>query len=320
MIKEFIGTGKTIEEATLSAKAGLNAPATADVKIEVVQMPEKKKFFGLIGGADAKVKATFDDGKREKKAQPPKKKAPAPKKQPAPGKSIRAEKKSPAPAPKKSEYKSEYKSERPEEIITEKDIDLDYVCAYLRNILEGLRIDDAKLNARVEGGVVVIDIECENYGIIIGKRGETLDAIQYLTGLAIKNVVNKHVRVSLNVGDYRAKREETLKALAVKNANFVLRSGRRFIFEPMNPYERRIIHTAIQEVEGVISRSVGNGMDRKVLIEPEGGVKRQYYDRSSSPRRGRAPRYESAPVDPNREKKVDRADIPKFGKINVNKD
>lgn len=326
MIKEFIGTGKTIEEASLSARAGLNAPATADVNIEVIQMP-KKKVLGLFGGADAKIKAWYDDGRKEKKPQPKKKaQAPVQKKQ-------RAENKSESKPEKKSEKKPEKKAHTPapakeavktekhEEMITEKDVNLDYVCSYVKTILDGFKVEDAKLSARVENGVVEVDIDCDDYGIIIGRRGETLDALQYLTSLAIKNITNKYVRVSLNVGDYRAKREETLKALAIKNANFVVRSGRRYVFEPMNPYERRIIHTAVQEVEGAVSRSVGNGMDRKVIIEPEGGVKHSY-GRGGSQRKGGFRRnQQSAPaVDPNREKKVDRADIPKFGKIEVNKE
>ena len=88
----------------------------------------------------------------------------------------------------------------------------------------------------------------------------------------------------------------------------------------MNPYERRIIHTAVQEVEGAVSRSVGNGMDRKVLIEPEGGVRRTGGNRNSNRRGGSRSNYTAAKPDPNREKKVDRADMPKFGKIEVNKD
>ena len=309
MIKEFIGTGKTIEEATQNAKLQLNAPETADVHVEIITMPEKKKFFGLIGGCDAKVKVSYDDGKKEKKPEAPKKsvekKASAPKK----------------PAQKKQEVKEKPvqapKADKPEEKISEKDIDLDYACAYLKTMIEGLKVENPKITAKVADGTVEMNIECEDYGIIIGRRGETLDSLQYLTSLAIKNVTNKYVRVTLNVGDYRAKREETLKALATKNANYVARSGRRYSFEPMNPYERRIIHTAVQEIEGVTSRSIGSGMDRRVLIEPEGGVKHPY---RNDRRGGRRPASPKAPVDANREKKVDRADIPKFGKIQVNKD
>lgn len=309
MIKEFIGTGKTIEEATQNAKLQLNAPETADVNVEIITMPEKKKFFGLIGGCDAKVKVSYDDGRKEKKNVAPK--AAAPKREKKASTSAKSYDEKPATKPKEAP-----KAEKPEEKISEKDIDLDYACAYLKSMIEGLKVEDAKISAQIVDGTVEMTVECDDYGIIIGRRGETLDSLQYLTSLAIKNVTNKYVRVSLNVGDYRAKREETLKALATKNANYVARSGRRYTFEPMNPYERRIIHTAVQEVEGVTSRSVGNGMDRRVVIEPEGGVKKPY---RNDRRGGRRPAPSTATVDPNREKKVDRADMPKFGKIEPKK-
>lgn len=306
MIKEFIGTGKTIDEATLAAKTGLNAPMTADVKIEVITMP-KKKVLGLFGGCDAQVKASYDDGKREKKPKPQKKKP------------VQQERK---PAPKKPEpQKKAPVAEKTEPVkISDSDIDLDYVCAYLKTMIDSFKVENAKVTAKVVDGVVEIDIESDDYGIIIGRRGETLDALQYLTSLAVKKSTDKYVRVTINVGDYRAKREETLRALAIKNANYVVRSDRRYSFEPMNPYERRIIHTAVQEVEGAVSRSVGNGMDRKVLIEPEGGVRRTGGNRNSNRRGGSRSNYTAAKPDPNREKKVDRADMPKFGKIEVNKD
>lgn len=304
MIKEFIGTGKTIEEATLAAKTGLNAPMTANVKIEIVAMP-KKKVLGLFGGSDAQVKASYNDGKKEKK---PKQK-----------KSKPVQEKKPAVQKTETVKRAPVKEEKPEtEKISDSDIDLDYVCSYLKTMIDGFKVKDAKVTAKIIDDTVEINIECDDYGIIIGRRGETLDALQYLTSLAIKKVTDKYVRVTLNVGDYRAKREETLRALAIKNANYVVRTGRRYGFEPMNPYERRIIHTAVQEVEGAVSRSVGNGMDRKVLIEPVGGVR---YSGNRTGRRGSF--RNNAPVskpDPNREKKVDRADIPKFGKIEVDKD
>lgn len=307
MIKEFIGTGKTIDEATLAAKTGLNAPMTADVKIEVVAMP-KKKVLGLFGGSDAQVKASYDDGKKEKKQPKPRKSKPVQEKKPAQPKPV-APKKAPQPQKKEQEI----------EKINDSDIDLDYVCAYLKTMIDSFKVEDAKITAKLVDGVVEVDVDCDDYGIIIGRRGETLDALQYLTSLAIKKSTDKYVRVTLNVGDYRAKREQTLRALAVKNANYAIRTGRRYTFEPMNPYERRIIHTAVQEVEGATSRSVGNGMDRKVIIEPEGGVR---YSNNRGGRRNNNHRsgYTPAKPDPNREKVVDRADIPKFGKIEVNKD
>lgn len=307
MIKEFIGTGKTIEEATLAAKTGLNAPLTADVKIEIVTMP-KKKVLGLFGGCDAQVKASFEDGKKQKK---PKKNPPAKKDAPSPATAVKQ-----APAKKQTEASTPVKPER--EKISDGDIDLDYVCSYLKTMVDAFKVEDAKITAKIVDGVVEVEIECDDYGIIIGRRGETLDSMQYLASLAVKKSADKYARVSINVGDYRSKREATLRSLAAKNAAFVVRTGRRFTFEPMNPYERRIIHTAVQEIEGAVSRSIGSGTDRRVVIEPEGGV------RSFSGRGNRKSPRASSPAeasDPNREKKVDRADIPKFGKIEVpNKD
>lgn len=307
-MKEFIGTGKTIEEAMRAAKIGLNAPLTAEVKTEIIAMP-KKKVLGLFGGSDAKVKASYEE---EQKPVSKNSKRNVPDKKPK-----RQEPKKTAPA-KKEAPKPEHKPQKKERVtVSAEEIDLDYVCGYIRTIVDSFNIEDAKITAQFNDGVIEATIECENYGIIIGHRGETLDAIQYLTSLAVKNTANKYVRVTINVGNYRAKREETLRALAAKQANFVARTGRRYGFEPMNPYERRVIHTAVSEIDGVVSRSIGNGTSRRVLLEPEGGVRtpqrRGGRPRSSAPRRTNTP-------DPNREKKVDRADVPKFGKIEVNKD
>lgn len=296
MIKEFIGTGKTIEEATTAAKLGLNAPLTVDVKIEIVAMP-KKKVLGLFGGNDAQVKASYDDGKKERmvyeRPERPVKNNTAKK---------TAKKK---PVAKKEEVR-----------VSDSDIDLDYVCSYVKTMIDGFKVEDAKVTAKIVDNVVEVNVDCDDYGIIIGRRGETLDAMQYLSSLAVKKSNDKYYRVAINVGDYKAKREETLKALAIKHANYVVRTGRRYGFEPMNPYERRILHTAVQEVEGATSRSIGSGMDRRVLIEPVGGVRNTGRGgRRNNNKGGSAPA-----ADPNREKRVDRADIPKFGKIEVKKD
>ena len=301
MLKEYIGTGKTIEEATAVAKAGLNAPLSADIKIEVIAMPQKK-FLGLFGGADAQVKASYDDGVKEKKQNNKKqnnkknnaKKKDAPKKE-APKKE----------APKKET--AEVKEDAP------KSVDLEYAKSYLLGILKGLNIDGAKIEAVYENGVITMDLECEDYGIVIGRRGETLDSIQYLLSLAMKKKSNGYVRVSINVGDYREKRNETLRALARKHAGYVQRTGRRYTFEPMNPYERRIIHTTVQEIEDVESRSIGYNQDRRVVLEPVGGVKPRNDRRRNSKPAQSAPQSDRAP-------KADRADLPKFGKIEVNKD
>ncbi len=316
MIKEFIATGKTLDEAIANAKAGLNAPAKfeLDVHIEVLDQPQKK-FLGIFGGKDAKVKASYDDGVKEKKAskkqnkknkQAPKKDAPKQEKKKAPQPEKKAEKA--APQPKADEAK---KKDFP------KNVDTEYAKNYLAEIVKGLDVADAKISAVYEEGVVKMELDCEDYGIIIGRRGETLDSIQYLLSLAMKKNSGGYVRVTIDVGNYREKRNETLRHLAQKNSQYVLRTGRRYTFEPMNPYERRIIHTAVQEIEGVESRSIGYNQDRRVVIEPVGGVK----PRQSRGGRGGAPKSAAVTSKPaDYTPKKDRADLPKYGKIELNKD
>ena len=188
---------------------------------------------------------------------------------------------------------------------------------YLRNILNALGLTEIEMTVKEDENGAEINLEGEGIGYVIGRRGDTLNALQYLTGLVANHVENNYYRISINTGNYREKREKTLEILGRKLAFKAAKTGAKTALEPMNPYERRIIHTAVQEIEGVTSRSIGSGMDRRVLIEPEGGVKHPY---RNDRRGGRRPASPIAPVDANREKKVDRADIPKFGKIQVNKD
>lgn len=145
---------------------------------------------------------------------------------------------------------------------------------YLKRVLEGMGIPDVTVKEVLDEDHYRLDLECgENHGAIIGRRGETLDALQYLTSLVANRGAEEYVRISLNVGDYREKRDETLRGLARKNANQVLKYGRSVTLEPMNPYERRVIHTAVQEIEGVRSHSVGSDSERRVVISLEEGVK-----------------------------------------------
>lgn len=311
MIKEYIATGRTPEAALANAKAGLNAPAkfALEVKSEVLEMP-RKRLLGLLGSAPAKARAYYDDGVKEKK--PPKKQAAskAPAKKAAPKKDrAQAEERVRAPKRETAEVKREYPAQ----------VDLDYAKQYLADIVKGLSVADAQIEASYKDGVVSMELACEDYGIIIGRRGETLDSIQYLISLAMKKHTNAYVRVAINVGNYREKRNETLRYLAQKHAAYVARTGRRFTFEPMNPYDRRLIHTAVQEIEGVESRSIGFNQDRRVVIEPVGGAVRPPRRDNGNHRRGgnggRANATTSAPTDYT--PKADRADLPKFGKIEI---
>ena len=140
--------------------------------------------------------------------------------------------------------------------------------AYLRAVLAGLGVEDFSISVTEQDNGCVISLDGENLGFIIGRRGETLDALQYLTGLVANRADNAYYRVTLDIGNYREKREQALVALARRLGAQTARTGRRNSLEPMNPYERRIIHTTVQQMEGVISWSVGSDDHRHVIIGP----------------------------------------------------
>ena len=299
MIHEAKGQGATIEEAIANAKAALNAPAGADVHSEIVTMPTKK-VLGLFGGKKAEARA-FYETPDEVKPQEKKlaEKAPA---QKAASKAPKA----PAAKPqKKQEAKPAQKAAQPkpapEKVEPERtEITLDNkpgaakAAEYLVKVIKGMGVQSVDIKAYLlEENEILLELDCaDDYGIVIGRRGETLDSIQYLARLvAGKNKTeNEYSRISVNVGNYREKRRAALCSLAKKNAQKVLKYGRNFTFEPMNPYERRIIHTAIQEVEGVTSYSVGSDLSRRVVISLEEGVKPTHPSKGGYNNRGRGGR------------------------------
>lgn len=139
---------------------------------------------------------------------------------------------------------------------------------YLQNIMEKMGIE-AEINIADSEEGFFVDIDSNGSGVIIGRRGETLDALQYLTSLVVNKMDGEYKRITLDSCGYREKREETLIQLAEKISNKALKTGRPTTLEPMNPYERRIIHSAVAKVEGVNSKSVGEELYRKVVISPD---------------------------------------------------
>lgn len=123
-----------------------------------------------------------------------------------------------------------------------------------------------------EGGELAYTLEGENLGVLIGHHGEVLDSLQYLLSLVTNRHGDDFVRVTVDIENYRAKRENTLKSLARKTAQRVKKTGRNVTFEPMSAYERRIIHSQAQEIGGVTTHSIGSGDERRVVMSPEGGV------------------------------------------------
>jgi spoIIIJ-associated protein len=139
---------------------------------------------------------------------------------------------------------------------------------YLKEILVRMGVPNPEIKI-IEGEKgSTLEISGDNLGVIIGRRGETLDALQYLAGLVANRVDNSYYRITLNIGNYREKREQSLIGLAKKIARGAAKTGKKTSLEPMNPYERRIIHTAVQEVKGATSWSVGEEPYRHVIIGP----------------------------------------------------
>ena len=147
--------------------------------------------------------------------------------------------------------------------------------AYLKSVLSEMGLPEATVEVHpVEAGAELV-LGGDDIGFIIGHRGETLDALQYLASLVANHVDGSYFRITLDVGNYREKRKETLEALGKKMAARAVKTGRNSSLEPMNPYERRIIHTAVQTVPGAKSWSEGVDQARHVVIGPEGGERPQ---------------------------------------------
>ena len=311
MIIEKIGEGETIEQAQENARALLNAPEYADIKFDIICAPSKK-ILGLFGGKKAQVKASYEVKEKQKK-QPAKVKAKKTEKKPA-KKAVKADE-TKAPAPQ-----AEKKEEKTREPLDEARLEKARVeCeAYVKDITSKMLDKEVQTTSKtMDGTTVFITLDSGDHdvdGMIIGHRGETLDAIQYLASLVANKGHDDYVRVSLDVANYREKRETTLTALAHRNAKNALRTGRRITLEPMNPYERHIIHTAVQDIEGVTSHSIGSNVERRVVISPADGGKGRN-DRRGGRRNGgnhRSQKSTSAPVE-NREPKKDLSSAPLYG-------
>ncbi len=307
MVKEEFGYGNSIEEATEQAIKMLN-PGDADYTIEVID-DVKPKVLGIFGGHPAKVRAFYECPDAPKKKQN--------KKQDKPNKNK-----------EKVKPTSEKEVKEPEQKPTLNYVELDKIekgtpaataANYVVAVLEKLGVTDISVKvAEIENGSQ-LHIDGANLGVIIGRRGETLDALQYLASFAANAGTSGYYRIVLNTGNYREKREETLKSLARRIAAQCIRTSRARSLEPMNPYERRIIHTEIQEIEGVSSHSVGDGTRRHVVICPDGVTPRKNDNRDRRGGRGGRDRR-NAPTQkvdaPSREPRSDsEGDAPLYGRI-----
>jgi spoIIIJ-associated protein len=145
---------------------------------------------------------------------------------------------------------------------------------YLKNIIENMDLPNVTIDTVDESDGYLFNLNGDGLGIVIGHRGETLDAMQYLVSLVANRGENQYKRITIDTRDYRKKREKTLTALAKRIAQNALKTRRSTTLEPMNPYERRIIHTAVQEIRGAASWSVGEEPNRRVIIGIENANQR----------------------------------------------
>ena len=281
-----IFTAKTVEEAKNMAaqKFGKNI---SDIKFEILEEGKKGGFLGL-GAKDARVKATYEEmlPPKTEAAEEPAAKAvekvvetaaePVAEAEAAPAE-VTVE--TPAEAPAEEAAPADEEEDFSLDSFTLIENEADYAPKvkiakdYITSILRAMGIDAEFTVYQNETGAV-INIESDNNGTIIGRRGETLDSIQYLCSIIANKGDKDYFRITIDCLGYRSKRKETLEQLANKVAKSVLRTGRSQPLEPMNPYERRVIHSAISKIEGVSSRSVGEEPYRKIIIS------------SNNPRRG----------------------------------
>ena len=247
MLQYIETTGKNEEEAINAAlrKLGLDRD---EVSVEVLERA-KSGFLG-IGGSPAKVKVTYEvpDAPAPKAAEPAPVKVEVPS---APAMETRPE--APKAEPKAAE--SAPAGDRTEAIT-----------AFLTGLMAQMEVSAAPRIAMGEDGSYKVTLEGENLGALIGRRGETLDAIQQLTSYAVNRGQSKRVRIHVDAEGYRAKREESLERLARKVAGKVVKYRRNVTLEPMNAYERHVIHTALQDYPDVTTYSTGTEPNRRTVV------------------------------------------------------
>ena len=293
MEKTLIATGKTIDLAVEAALAQLGL-SRDDVSVQVLQQA-KAGFLGF-GAQPAKVQVTYEvpdpvvvpekpksalgsaSRSNKSKVNNP---APAPEKKPEP---VKTEKKpeQPKTEPKKEQPKKESKP-RPERKPEKKpeapkatpkvyapalDGSVEQqIETFLKGLLEQMGSNAVPHCVKADDTTYKVDLVGDDLGYLIGRRGDTLDAIQHLCNYSVGRNVEGHIRINVDAEDYRAKREDSLRKYARKKAQQVLKARRRTTLEPMNAYERHVIHAALQDMENITTHSTGTEPNRRVVIE-----------------------------------------------------
>ena len=279
MEKSIVTTGKTID---LAIEAALSQLALDRDSVSVQVLAQAKAGFLGFGAAPAKVQVTYEapDPKPEApksalgaasrsakpKAKPAAPKAEAPKAEPKPeAPKAEAKKEAPKAEPKKEAPKApkEPKVYAPAEAgsVEEK------IEVFLKGLLEHMNSTAVPHACKADANTYEVELVGEDLGYLIGRRGDTLDAIQHLCNYAVGRNVEGHIRINVDAEDYRVKREDSLRRYAQKKAQQVLKAHRRTTLEPMNAYERHVIHASLQDTDRITTYSVGTEPNRRVVIE-----------------------------------------------------
>ena len=289
MEKTIITTGKTIDLAVEAALAQLGLERD-DISYQVLSLP-KAGFLGF-GATPAKVQVTYEapdpvpeapkvalssaSRSKPKTAAPVKKpeapKPVAPKAPEAPKAEPKQEKK---PEPKKEEKPRQPKAEKKVEAPKEPKVYTpaepgsveEKIEQFLKGLLEHMGSTAVPHAVKTDENAYKVELVGEDLGYLIGRRGDTLDAIQHLSNYAAKKFAEGHIRINVDAEEYREKREDSLRRYARKKAQQVLKARRRTTLEPMNAYERHVIHATLQEMDNITTYSTGTEPNRRVVIE-----------------------------------------------------
>ena len=282
MIRTQEATGKTVDEARAKACSLLGVQAEdLNVSYEVLEMPQKTGFLGLKL-TPAKVRVSVEEP--DVPAAPIVEEAPAPAAEekveapaeeaaaPAPAEDVPAAEQPAAPVEEAAAPAEETAAPAEEAEEVEVPINIEEnnkvkaAVDYLKEVITLMGVSDVTFSAVQKGEATIIRLDGEKLGALIGRRGETMESLSYLASLVANRLEGDYIKLGLDVAGYRDKRESDLTALAQRIGAKVRKTGRSFAMEPMNPYERRIIHSAISKMEGVRSESKGEGRDRRVVI------------------------------------------------------
>ena len=295
MEKTIVTSGKTID---LAIEAALTQLGLDRDSVSVMVLQQAKSGFLGFGAQPAKVQVTYEApdpvvvekpksalgaaSRSKPKAAAPVKKPEAPKAEPVKAEPVKAESVKPA-APKVEKSKAEKpKAEKPraEKPKAEKKVAAPKTYApaepgsveekievFLKGLLERMGSNAVPHCWKEEGNSYKVDLVGDDLGYLIGRRGDTLDALQHLTNYTVNRDVEGHIRVNVDAEAYRQKREDSLRRYARKKAQQVLKARRRTTLEPMNAYERHVIHSALQDMENITTHSTGTEPNRRVVIE-----------------------------------------------------